>query len=137
MQRAHRVTWSAANGPIPIGYEVDHLCYTPRCVNPEHLEAVTPEVNRERIRFHPESRVTHCPKGHDAAYVEALLARRTKEVRGRIAAEIEEYAAPIRKQYEAWVYTYGSAVEPGSRDPELGGALGALFHAARIARGES
>jgi len=89
MQRAHRVTWSAANGPIPIGYEVDHLCYTPRCVNPEHLEAVTPEVNRERIRFHPESRVTHCPKGH------ALTGERNNRG-GRICREC------LRDQSREW-----------------------------------
>lgn len=65
MMRAHRVAWMAAHGSIPEGYEIDHLCFTPRCVAVEHLEAVTPEINRDRIRFHPETRVTHCPKGHE------------------------------------------------------------------------
>src|SRR5690606_34662377 len=34
---------------IPYGYEVDHLCENTSCVNPAHLEAVTPEEHRRRI----------------------------------------------------------------------------------------
>jgi len=35
-------------GPIPDGYHIDHLCRTPPCVNPDHLEAVTPAENTRR-----------------------------------------------------------------------------------------
>lgn len=44
----HRVAHELWVGPIPDGYEVDHLCRTPLCINPDHLEAVTPEENRRR-----------------------------------------------------------------------------------------
>lgn len=30
------------------GLEVDHLCNDPRCINPHHLEAVTPSENCQR-----------------------------------------------------------------------------------------
>jgi hypothetical protein len=43
--RAHRKYWERANGPIPAGWDVHHLCKVPACVNPEHLEAIDP---RER-----------------------------------------------------------------------------------------
>lgn len=33
---------------IPPGYVIDHLCRTPECVNPDHLEAVTPQMNMIR-----------------------------------------------------------------------------------------
>lgn len=36
--RAHRVYYEVANGPIPEGFDIHHLCKNPLCVNPRHLE---------------------------------------------------------------------------------------------------
>ena len=47
---AHRASYEATKGPIPAGLHIDHLCMTPLCVNPEHLEAVTPEENNRRAQ---------------------------------------------------------------------------------------
>jgi hypothetical protein len=45
---AHRLAFLLWVGPIPEGYEVDHLCRTTTCVNPDHLEPVPPHVNLQR-----------------------------------------------------------------------------------------
>lgn len=45
---AHRVSYELANGPIPMGLTIDHLCRNKRCVNLDHLEAVTLLVNVRR-----------------------------------------------------------------------------------------
>ena len=47
-QRAHRVSYQLFIGDIPAGLELDHLCRVRECVNPYHLEAVTPSQNRLR-----------------------------------------------------------------------------------------
>ena len=39
--RAHRVAWSAWNGPVPKGLGVLHSCDNPPCCNPEHLRPGT------------------------------------------------------------------------------------------------
>jgi hypothetical protein len=64
--QAHRVAYTLLVGAIPDGLSLDHLCRVHRCVNPAHLEAVTPTENTmrgETITAEYLAR-THCPKGH-------------------------------------------------------------------------
>lgn len=62
----HRVVWVAANGPIPPGMTVDHICRNKRCCRLDHLRLLT---NLDNARDNGMSRRTHCPQGH--AYDEA------------------------------------------------------------------
>lgn len=55
---AHRVFYEDAKGPIPEGLHLDHLCRTPACVNPDHLEPVTNELNSwrgDKAKLTPEA----------------------------------------------------------------------------------
>ena len=46
--KAHRFAYEREKGPIPDGMEIDHTCRNKCCVNPDHLETVTPAENRRR-----------------------------------------------------------------------------------------
>lgn len=63
---AHRWVYLTMVGPIPEGMHIDHLCKNRRCVNPAHLEAVTPRQNvlRSGGIAAKNARKTHCIKGH-------------------------------------------------------------------------
>lgn len=64
---AHRYAYELMVGPIPQGYDIDHLCRVRNCVRPDHLEAVTHRENMLRgdtIAARMAAR-THCNHGHE------------------------------------------------------------------------
>ena len=70
MVLAHRWSHEFFIGPIADGLFVDHLCRNRRCVNPDHLEAVTPAENNLRSMPHRNiATADACKNGH--AWTEA------------------------------------------------------------------
>lgn len=72
---AHRVAYEAWQGEIAEGLEIDHLCRVRNCVNPEHLEAVPPLVNKMRSESIQaiNARKTHCVHGHEFTEANTIL----------------------------------------------------------------
>lgn len=61
----HRLAYETLRGPIPEGLELDHLCRTPACYEPLHLEAVTHLENVRRGIGNQYKDKTHCQRGHE------------------------------------------------------------------------
>jgi hypothetical protein len=89
MVGAHRVAYQILVGEIPDGLHLDHLCRNRRCVNPDHLDPVTPPENARRAgmvkgmsavagRMHAAK--THCPSGHEYSDTNTRVNRRGRRV---------------------------------------------------------
>ena len=66
MNYAHKFAYELLKGRVATGFELDHLCRNPACVNPSHLEVVTHRENvlRGVAPAARHAKATHCPKGH-------------------------------------------------------------------------
>lgn len=63
---AHRYSYELHREAIPPGLTIDHLCRTPACVNPWHMEVVTltENIRRGSGPSGQNRQKTHCPRGH-------------------------------------------------------------------------
>ena len=103
MVPAHRFAYELANGPIPGGLSLDHLCRNPGCVNPAHLEPVTHAENMRRTTG-TRYRKTHCPEGHEYTEENTYLharKRQCKECRRVRCRGRKTPPSRLRRQAEA------------------------------------
>lgn len=91
---AHVAAWQILVGPVTEGHHLHHLCENPPCVNPTHLESVTPEEHRKR---HLK---THCIHGHEFT-PETTLVLRSGARTCRICKRSQERERRRRKREDA------------------------------------
>jgi hypothetical protein len=61
--KAHRAAWMLANGPVPKGMVLDHMCKDRACINLKHLRVVTQQKNIMAGLHNIDNR-SHCNQGH-------------------------------------------------------------------------
>lgn len=49
VSNVHTHLYAEVVGPVPEGHVIDHKCRNRRCVNVDHLQAVTPKQNGENL----------------------------------------------------------------------------------------
>ncbi len=106
---AHRFVYEEMVGPVPAGLQLDHLCRNPACINPAHLEPVTPKENLMRGNTLQKANAakTHCPQGHEYTHENTyrhadgrrvcIACRRIRDLMPGPAARRREYKRRIRQ----------------------------------------
>lgn len=90
----HRVVVELLTGaPVPPEMHVDHLCRNKGCVNPDHLEVVTPRINT--LRGGGPTAVnatkTHCKRGHEFTPENTYIIRDGRSCRACDKARLSRY----------------------------------------------
>lgn len=74
---AHRVCYELFKGEIPKDYILHHTCENKKCVNPDHLEAITRTEHLFKVGHmaHLRLSTTHCPQGHEYATENTIITK--------------------------------------------------------------
>lgn len=100
-KKGSRVSWELYKGEIEDGLHIDHKCRNTACVNPDHLEPVTPKENTRR-GLNVDLK-THCGQGH--LWIEENIynnkgknyCKICRSIRWlKLLLELEEWLCPVR-----------------------------------------
>lgn len=96
---AHKFLYEKLVEAVPDGLELDHLCRSPACVNPEHLEPVSSQENILRgVGFAAKNKAkTHCPLGHPYEEGNIYWDRGARKCRTCTLSRVAARAARIKR----------------------------------------
>lgn len=125
---AHRIAYELTLGRIPEGMQLDHLCRVRRCVNPEHLEPVTPREN-----------IARGDGGASWGYVPEPVGPVVRTRLPRTASVEERFWAKVRRAEASdcwlWVATINKRTGYGSFTPRHGKVVSAHRFSYELAHG--
>ena len=99
-RRSHRLSYEWLVGPIPEGLQMDHLCRVRACVNPDHLEPVTQQVNLLRGETIVAARAaqTSCVRGHPFDEDNTLIVKNGRMCKACLAMRARQRTRALRDQ---------------------------------------
>lgn len=74
----HRVEWEKVHGPIPKGYEINHLCKNRECCNVDHLECITISEHRSKdnaLRYKQREKCVSLFRDHHSNLTQSDVAK--------------------------------------------------------------
>jgi hypothetical protein len=112
---SHKWIWEFIHGPTPDGLELHHSCENKLCVNPAHLELLTPAEHS--LRHADARRKTHCYRGHLLEGENVSIRFRTNGRSYQVCRECERInrSQPHRKEQRR-VYALKTTSQPEYRE---------------------
>lgn len=89
---AHKYAYIEAHGPVPAGFQVDHMCHVKLCCNPAHLQVVTPKQNTENHSG---------PARNNSSGIRGVYFTQDKSWRGQVGHAGRSYSAGSHATREA------------------------------------
>jgi hypothetical protein len=103
---AHCWAWEWANGPIPTGMQIHHVCRTPRCVNPAHLELSTRRRNLQQRRYNSWAELASTLATHEQPLTVTLTPEQSAWVRFRASEASTSVDDVIERALHSYMATW-------------------------------
>lgn len=101
---SHRAVYEILKGAVSSELQLDHLCRNRACVNPDHLEPVSPKINvlRGEGLAAKNAKKTHCPKNHEYSKENTYILRNHRYCKECSRMKLRVRRAKIKEQ--SYVY---------------------------------